>query len=213
MNKIINLMKERLIPENVSDAFVVIDVSKSMYKTFKDGQVQKIVEDLFKFAEYIDRDRQIEVVIFGNEPVYIGTMNKSNIDGFIKREIFDKHNINQATNYGSMIDFIVTKNLRNKSPSFAFVITDGDATDKEQAKLWLMQSARSNVFFQFWGIGKENFSFLDNCHQYMTAPVLNIDIQKHANFDNFDTYVIEKSIGKGYSNWLKYAKEKSRITW
>ncbi|ARU56426.1 von Willebrand factor type A metal sensing stress response protein [Oleiphilus messinensis] len=166
-NQIIDLSKlaaKELADKNLSgvnaNVAVVLDVSKSMHPLYKDGTVQNTLDRLLALAMKIDDDQQIDAYVFGTTACALNPLTLDDVEGYVEREIVAKHKINQATKYATAIELIQKQYFGQKKPTFVIFITDGDNSDKAETKRWLVQICREPIFWQFVGIGKEEFKFL-----------------------------------------------------
>lgn len=149
------------IPARQFNVAVVMDVSKSMYSHYKEGRVQALLEKFYGMSMALDKQQGLEVFLFGTGSTRLAPIRQDNLDGYVNREIIGVHKINQATNYAKGLECVNNAYFGSSVATLVLFVTDGDATDKIQAKAWVEQLCRSPYYFQFVGIGAEKFDFLE----------------------------------------------------
>ena len=157
----VSLEKKQLLNIKAS-VVLVLDVSKSMFPLYKNGTVQQVIERILALAMQLDVQQQIDAYVFGTQAVQLEKITEKDLQNYVEREIIAKHKINQATKYATAIE-LIQKNYFGKYelPIFVIFMTDGDCTDKKETQAWLRQVSRQPIFWQFVGIGKEEFVFLN----------------------------------------------------
>lgn len=204
----ISLEKKSLV-DVVAKVALVLDVSKSMNPLYKNGTVQKTIERVLALAINFDPDKQVDAYVFGTEASQLEPVTVDDLSGYVEREIIAKHKINQATKYAKAIECVQKTYFGKRSvPVFVIFITDGDASDKPHTKAWLQQVCREPLFFQFVGIGKEKFVFLEKLDD-LEGRVIDstgyIKIDDLANITEIELY--DRLLGE-FPDWLKVVKKK-----
>lgn len=165
-----------------SRVFLTLDASGSMESMFYDGTVQKVLENILPIAMEFDDNGMLEVILFSNNPIYIGEVNVDNIHNFVSEKIV-KHCPFSGTCYEPPLEMITNIYLRDnidrnrslkdkvkfddtkehwkvKEPIYNIFITDGDNSDKTVTKDIMCKMSHLPIFNQFVGIGEGSFSFL-----------------------------------------------------
>lgn len=208
----ISLQKQNLIGINAK-VVLVLDISKSMHPLYKNGTVQKTVERLLALAINFDPEKQIDAYVFGTEAHQLKAITENDINNYVTREIIAKHKINQATYYAKAIELIQANYYgKRKLPVFVIFITDGDATDKTATKAWLQQICKEPIFWQFIGIGKEKFNFLETLDTLTGRSIDNAAFIKIDNLDTIPESELYDNLLKEYPNWLTIMQQKKIIS-
>lgn len=211
LNKRINLSKDVAtqnlkslgILENSSQVVVALDASKSMYALYRDGQIQALLERLLGFAMAMDKDKSFDLYLFGNQAVKLKPLTEQSIEDYVSREIIGTHKINQATHYAPVIESVHNDFFGTKDPVLVLFITDGDASDKKDTQAWITQVCRQPYFFQFVGIGNEQFAFLEKLDELKGRPVDNAGFFKAQDMEKLSDVEWVSSLLTEYPQWLK----------
>lgn len=167
---IINLRKESinkicLTKQNLNDlkARVVfaVDYSGSMGNMYKNGKVQEIVERCLPLALRFDDDGSMGVWKFDTNFIKLPDISLNNLNGYVNKYIYKGYM--GGTRYAEVINDICKQYVKKEPaniPTYVIFITDGDCSDKKESEKAIKMAAKHNIFWQFIGIGNENFSFL-----------------------------------------------------
>lgn len=172
LTKKISLAKELIIEEtkrqkiDVTEARVVfvLDHSRSMAKLYNDGTVQNTLERIFPLAMHFDDNQAMEFYLFDTLFKELDTVTYDNLETYTPEIIMKKRGNYGATCYAPIINEITDRyGIKDKSivPTFVIFITDGNNSDKKDAKLALSKASHYNIFWKFVGIGDEKFEFLE----------------------------------------------------
>jgi predicted metal-dependent peptidase len=192
---------------------LVIDISGSMRKLFKEGIVQDVVERIFPIAKRFDDDELLDMWIFASSYNRLTQVDENNFDTFIQKEVLDKKPSCSwgGTEYDPVMKDVIEYYKDSKTPAFVIFITDGSNSDKTLTKDTLRQASFYPIFWQYIGIGKEKFDFLERLDELNGRFIDNAnffklnDLQKITDNDLYSRLLAE------FPEWLILAKEKSII--
>lgn len=218
----INLRKEALnkiclkkAPLNNLTARVVValDYSGSMRSLYKNGAVQDVLNRLLPLGLKFDDNGEVELHLFSNESWQIPSLNINNFYNYInKNKILKKYEMG-GTNYAPVMKEIIKQHetYKDNIPTFVIFITDGDAWDKVNSSQVIKDSSKLGIFWQFIGIGYEDFHFLEKLDD-MTGRVVDnaafLNVNKIANLSDEELYT--KLLGE-FPSWIQAAKNKNII--
>ena len=222
--KVINLRKENLertislekpsLATRISRVAVAMDFSGSMRKMYQDGTVQAVLERLLPIAMKFDDNGEMELWIFDDGFKRMPNISLDNYYGYVEREILSKKYHMGRTNYAPIIEDIVKKYTVEdpaKLPDYVLFITDGANADKSAATKAITKASFHPIFWQFVGIGKESFEFLEKLDELEGRYVDN------ANFfaindllDLSDKELYGKLLAE-YPSWLEYDEVKKML--
>ena len=132
-----------------------------MNRLFKCGVIQEVIERILGLALNFDDDGDIDVMLFGTSAYQLPSVSLDEMEGYVERVIMSEYKIIEATKYATALQLIYKKYQRNKSdPAFVIFITDGNNSDKKETTELIRNLSKEKIFFQFVGIGKENFPYL-----------------------------------------------------
>ena len=218
----INLRKETLnkiclkkAPLNNLTARVVValDYSGSMRSLYKNGAVQDVLNRLLPLGLKFDDNGEVELRLFSNESWQIPSLNINNFYNYInKNKILKKYEMG-GTNYAPVMEEIIKQHetYKDNIPTFVIFITDGDAWDKVKSSQVIKDASKLGIFWQFVGIGYEDFHFLEKLDDMTGRVIDNADffnVNKIANLSDEELYT--KSLGE-FPNWIQAAKNKNII--
>jgi len=227
--KIINLSKtakieiDKLGLDGVNSRVVlVLDISRSMNKMYKDGTVQEIVER--SLALTLNFTDKIDVILFGTKSYQLPSVGLKDLDGYIEREVLSKYSVNEATMYSKAIELIekvyrlsLLKRILNyfkkikPEPVFVIFITDGNNMDKKSTTSIIKKISKRAIFFQFIGIGKETFSYLKKLDTLTGRFIDNAGFAPIEDIKRISDSDLYSLLLKEYPEWIKEAKNKELI--
>lgn len=217
----INLRKEKVNaicltkkPLSTLKARVVLafDYSGSMSSLYSKGKVQEALERIFPIALRFDDDGDMGMWMFDDSYRRIADVNMDNVDGYVKNEMM-KYNMG-GTNYSGVIRDICTQYIKKEPsdiPTYVIFVTDGDCWDKEDSEEAIKVASKHNIFWQFVGIGKQSFEFLEELDdmpgRYLdNADFFNInDLHSMSDEDLYNKLLTE------FPNWVSQARAKGMI--
>jgi hypothetical protein len=96
-------------------------------------------------------------------------------------------------------------------PVYVIFITDGDCDDHSNSEKALKEASKHGIFFQFVGIGKENFPFLQKLDN---MPGREIDNANFFSIENLNAMKDEEMYSKllnEFPGWIPQARAKKMI--
>lgn len=91
-------------------------------------------------------------------------------------------------------------------PTFVLFITDGDNFDKDETNRMIKKSSPMNVFIQFIGIGRDNFSYLMQLDDLQGRQRDNTGFSKMRDLNQVDDKTLYMAVLEQFSLWLKGAQ-------
>ena len=151
---LISLKKQNFdIDNHIAKVAICIDLSGSMHQLLRSGSVSEIIKRALAQGIIFDDDGEIDVFGFGNDAKYFGTTNAKEFASFA--ESFRKTETLGITNYAKAID-LISNHYEDDGfdyPSYVIFVTDGDASDKPEARNAIKRVSKMPIFFQFVAIG------------------------------------------------------------
>lgn len=220
------LEKKEIFGEKAQVA-VVDDISISMETLYMNGTMQELNDRLLSIGMNLDVDKSIDVFAFGKHSHEIGTVTEGNHQGFINNVLLRKVSLESYTYYAGVMDRIVKKYgqpvqkqgflsrlIRNKPtekptvPTLVFFVTDGDNFDKDEAEKIIRESSNQAIFWQFIGIGRAEFEFLDKLNKMSgrfldNANFFHVNDLRQISDEEFMNRVLNE-----FPQWIKEARNK-----
>lgn len=223
----ISLEKKQIFGEK-AQVVLILDKSISMDSFYKRGVVQEIVERLIGIGMNMDDNKSIEVFAFDVDAVELEEATEANHVDYVKR-MLAKHRLGGGTKYAFPMQMVLDKFVPKaptkttgffrkkvetsqaeiaKQPTFVFFITDGDNSDKTATEKLIRQASNQAVFWQFVGIGRERFAFLQKMDDMDGRFLDNVDFfsiedpSKVSDAELYDKLLTE------FPQWIKDARAK-----
>jgi uncharacterized protein YegL len=228
----ISLEKKNIFGEK-AEVVLVIDTSASMGPFYKNGSVQKVVERLIGLAMNMDDNQEIDVIAFDDRSHEIAPANPGNVEGFVDNILLKKIKLGAGTRYANPIKEVIQKfgveqkqekkgffgklfgkeeaPEPKKIPTYVLFVTDGDNQDKLQTETIMREASKQGIFWQFVGIGKEKFNFLQKLDDLTERFIDNADFFKLNDFNSISDEELYDRILTEFPTWLKEAREKGII--
>ena len=105
----------------------------------------------------------------------------------------------------------VKTGVKPTHPTFVFFITDGDNFDRAETERVVRESANQPIFWQFVGIGRENFKFLQKLDDLSGRYVDNADFFKVADIKKISDDELYDKLLTEFPDWLKEIKAKGML--
>lgn len=193
---------------------VVIDKSTSMEGLYKKNVVQDVTERILPIALNMDDNGELDTWIFANQCKRLTSVSIENFHGYVNREILKKNTWWGSTEYAPVMRDIINKYIEEEPmtnvPTLILFFTDGenDLRDKPITKKLIKDAAKYNIFWQFIGIGRARFEFLDQLDNLSGRIVDNANFFKIDDITKISDSELYDKLLNEYPIWLKAAKEK-----
>lgn len=213
LEKTISLEKPSLATQ-ISRVAVAMDFSGSMRKMYQDGTVQAVLERLLPIAMKFDDNGEMELWIFDDSFRRMPNISLDNFYGYVEREILEKNYHMGRTNYAPIMDDIVKKYTVEDPanlPDYVLFITDGANADKPAATKAITKASFFPIFWQFVGIGKENFPFLEKLDDLEGRYVDNANFFSINDLMELSDKELYGKLLAEYPSWLEYPEVKKMI--
>lgn len=186
--------------------FVVIDSSGSMTPLYNNGAVQDVLTRLLPLALKFDDNGELEVYVFNNycnpapEP-----MTLNNYNTYVKNKILKKGlGPCGGTNYAPVIKKTMHDyNDGAPTPAFGIIITDGNNDDRVETDRAIRESSKYNIFYQFVGIGRKEFTYLQKLDDLDGRAVDNTAFIKVDDFEGLTDDELYDKLLEQYPQWLR----------
>ena len=189
-----------------SQVVLVLDISKSMNRLFKEGVIQELVKRILGLALNFDDDGSIDLMLFGTRAYQLPSVSLDDLDGYVDREIMANYRIIEATKYATALNLIKDKYKGNQDdPVFVIFITDGNNSDKKESTELITKLSKESIFIQFVGIGKETFPYLKKLDELPNRFLDNAGFMHVNDISSIDDSSLYGRLLNEYPEWLKEA--------
>ncbi|KZZ83195.1 vWA domain-containing protein [Bacillus sp. SJS] len=215
----INLMKKnvQIVLEKKQLAGVtarvglVLDISGSMRKLYKNGTVQKVVERILAVASQFDDDGMLDVWVYDNEFARLKPVTERDFNGYVENVILSDsliHKFGRNDEPPVMEDVIrkYTSEESSKEPAFIVFINDGGC--KKTIKKPVVESSNQPIFWQFVGIGDSNFEVLENLDSMEGRYIDNASFFHIQDAETVTDEELYSQLLDEFPSWIQEAKAK-----
>lgn len=142
---------------------LVLDISASMSKEYRNGTVQKLAERALALATQLDDDGEAEVYLFGERAHRCANISLDNVRGFIPQLNIQ---LEGGTDYEPVMARIRrdAREAGHRWPTLVLFITDGATENRRAVQELLVHLAAEPIFWKFMGIDRwlgGDFAFLE----------------------------------------------------
>lgn len=187
---------------------VAMDDSGSMRSLYKDNTVQSVLERVLPVALKFDDNAELDMWLFSSSFKRVPSITEHDFFGYVERELMKKASWS-GTRYAPIINDIVKKYAHEEPsnvPTFIIFLTDGQNSDKSESEEAVRNASKHNIFFQFIGIGHEEFKFLQKLDDLKGRTIDNADFFKVDNINNITDEQLYDKLMTEYPGWEQEAK-------
>lgn len=195
---------------------VVLDYSGSMEDLYENGTVQEILDRLLPVAMQFDDNGEMEVWLFENTYRRIKDISLDNYYNYIRNENILKKYRMGGTEYSPVINDVVrkyTKEQPSDLPTLVLFITDGDNfdTDKPRTTHSITQASKHPIFWQFVGIGRSSFNYLETLDEMEGRYVDNANFFSVNDIKSISDMELYNRLLGEYPSWIAEVRKKGMI--
>ena len=206
-------LKKRSLENSKSQVVLILDISKSMNALFKSGVIQELIQRILGLALNFDDDGSIDIILFGTRAYQLPPATLNNLDHYVERDVLSNYNIIEATKYATALKMIQSKYKGNQGdPVFVIFVTDGNNSDKKESTQLITDLSRESIFFQFVGIGKEIFPYLNKLDDLPGRFIDNAGFMHVDDLATIDDSELYARLLNEYPEWLREARNKDILS-
>jgi hypothetical protein len=194
------------LASQTSRVCLVLDISASMTGLFDSGIVQDIVERALALGIKFDDNAAIDVYLFGEKCHSIGELTESDFYGYVQNVIRKKYKLEYDTRYSEVIKLVTKDMMTPGDPAYVMFITDGDNSDKPATTAAVIEAANYGIFWQFIGIGRAGFGYLEKLDDMDGRKVDNANFFSVNDINRIEDKELYERMLNEYPDWLTKAK-------
>lgn len=212
----VDLVKKISLEKNIpatqmSRVAIVLDYSGSMRDLYETGFVQSLLERLMPLGIRFDDNEALDVFLFHNKAFEVGEVKPDGFAGFIQKEVISKYNMG-GTYYAPIVKMITKKYTSEAGdPAYVMFIADGDCSDKDKSRAAITEAAKAGIFWQFIGIGRASFGFLEELDNMPGRVIDNANFFSVTDINHMSDNELYSKMMDEYPQWLIEAKTKNII--
>lgn len=217
---ILDLKKQKGIADQKAQVVLCLDYSGSMGTLYANGTVQDTVERILPLGLAFDDNNEVDFYIFENGVIKLPeNINLKNLDSYINNKVLGKYNMG-GTEYAPVINKVVkdfaSKGLLGGSktmelPVYVIFITDGENSDRPEAERAIIEASKHGIFFQFMGIGSEQFNFLTKLDTLPGRAIDNANFFRVPNLQQCTDAELYSLLMAEFPIWIPLAKSAGQI--
>ncbi|MBP1991453.1 vWA domain-containing protein [Paenibacillus eucommiae] len=214
----ISLQKKKL-DDGKARVAVVFDASGSMSQLYSKGTVQRAFERVLAIAACMDDDGTLDVWFFGSKSMRAPSVTERDYEDYVKRTYPSPKafgGLGPGNNEPVVMEDVIKKYTveePNKSmPTYIIFFSDGGIYETKKIAKLLVQSSKTNIFWQFVGIGNANYGVLRKLDDLPGRFIDNANFFALDDLDKVSDEELYDRMFDEYPVWLKQAKQKGLLT-
>jgi len=205
------VLEKKNLTNVVAKVGIVLDISGSMRKLYKEGIVQEAVERVLAVASQFDDDGSLDVWVYDNEFSRLPSVTEKDFTSYVEKQILMNENIHKfgRNDEPKVMEDVIKKYIKEEpsdEPVFLVFINDGGC--KPGIKKFIVESSIQPIFWQFVGIGDSNFDVLRKLDTMEGRIVDNANFFHLDDLKKVSDEELYNQLLDEFPMWLKEAKEK-----
>lgn len=189
---------------------LVLDASGSMEMQYQSGRVQEVINRLLPLAVHFDDDGEIDCWAFGEKtqaltPVTLGNYRdfvvKDN-GGWLKWRLGIRYNVEYKA-IRQVIDHY--SQTGDRTPAYVLFISDGGVHQGRKIKEAIIEASRLPIFWQFVGIGGNQYGILEHLDDMDGRLVDNCNFFALDDLHDVSEEELYERLMAEFPEWLKLA--------
>ncbi|WP_230632840.1 vWA domain-containing protein [Paenibacillus athensensis] len=187
---------------------LVLDISGSMLRLYRNGTVQEVVERILAVACKFDDNAELDIWIYDNLFSRLPAAREQDFEQYVTREIMNNKKIHKF-GYNNeppvMKDVIRKYTVEEPSPLPAFIVFINDGGVHKSIKKVIVESSVQPIFWQFVGIGNADFEVLKRLDTMEGRVVDNASFIHIPEIDAISDEALYDMLLNEFPLWLKAA--------
>ena len=211
--KVTVTLEKKNLQNVIAKVVVVLDRSGSMYRQYRDGDVQRAMNKLLPIALMFDDDGELDAWAFAQKSIHLSSINLDNINDYLinEKDGWNRWDIGGVNNEPVVMEDIIDMYEKSNQPVYIIFISDGGIYKKGPIKKLLIKSSSKPIFWQFVGIGRSDYGILEELDTMKKRVVDNANFFAIDNIDALSDEELYEKLLNEFPKWLKEAKDKNII--
>ncbi len=190
---------------------LVLDISGSMRRLYREGVVQEAVERVLAVASQFDDDGALDVWVYDNEFTRLPAVTEEDFADYVNQQILANDSVHKfgRNDEPKVMEDVIQKYINEEpgdDPVFLVFINDGGC--KPGIKKFIVESSVQPIFWQFIGIGDSNFDVLKKLDTMEGRVVDNANFFHLSNLELVSDVELYDQLLNEFPLWIKEAKDK-----
>jgi stress response protein SCP2 len=211
------VLEKKKLNKVVAKVGLVLDISGSMIRLYRNGTVQKVVERILAIASRFDDDGKLDMWMYDHRFRRLPSVTEKDFEDYINREILNKFSRKElfGRNHEAPVMKDVVSKYTNEEPSkypaFIVFISDGGVRRGKDMKNIIIDSSKHPIFWQFVGIGRSNYGILKELDALTNRYVDNANFFELDDVDKVSDEELYDRLLNEFPSWINEAKTKGII--
>lgn len=208
------ILEKKNLNRVVAKVGLVLDISGSMNRLYRNGTVQNVVERILAIASRFDDDGKLDMWMYDHRFRRLPSVTEIDFEDYINREILNKFSRKEmfGRNHESPVMKDVISKYINEEPSnfptFIVFISDGGVRSGKDMKNIIIESSKHPIFWQFIGIGKSNYGILKKLDTLSNRYVDNANFFELNDIDKISDEELYDRLLNEFPMWISASKAK-----
>ena len=211
--KVTVTLEKKNLQNVIAKVVVVLDRSGSMYRQYREGDVQRAMNKLLPIALMFDDDGELDAWAFAQKSIHLSSINLDNINDYLinEKDGWNRWDIGGVNNEPVVMEDIIDMYKKSNQPVYIIFISDGGKYKKGPIKKLLIKNSSKPIFWQFVGIGGSDYGILEELDTMEKRVVDNANFFAIDNIDALSDEELYQKLLNEFPKWLKEAKDKNII--
>ncbi len=205
-------LKKRNLLDVVARVALVMDISGSMSERYRNGTVQEIVNKILPLAVQFDDDGELDFWYYGSKPKRMDSVNLSNYTSAVPGDWKNlMWNLGYGNNEVAVMGEVCDEYYNTTIPAYVIFVTDGGVGNAFKIKKTLQESSKKPIFWQFVGVGGDDYGVLEKFDTMEGRYVDNANFFALDDFRTVPNSELYSRLLNEFPQWLKEIKQKNMI--
>lgn len=205
-------LEKNKVPDIVAKVALILDISGSMIKVYKNRTVQSIVNKILPLAIQFDDNEELDFWYYGTTPKRMDNVTMFNYYNAVPVDYKPLMLSLGGGNYEPAVMREIIEEYRNSStPAYIIFITDGGVGAKTEIERLVVESSRYPIFWQFVGVSGFGYGILKHLDTIKGRVVDNASFFALDDFNKVSDGDLYDRLLKEFPSWLSEAKNKGII--
>ena len=193
---------------------LVLDKTGSMYDEYQAGIVHRVVERMVPVATQLDDDGSLECYLYAVDFAKLPDLRVEDLDRWMAEFIhidgvhggIDYRRIGGYNDEIPIMNEIIGSLAGQTQPTLVLFFTDGGFSKKREISKLMQRASNLPAFWQFVGIGNNNFGVLTRLDELSGRVVDNVGFFAVSDIDRIDDAELYRRLLSEFPDWLRAAR-------
>jgi hypothetical protein len=193
---------------------LVLDKTGSMYDEYQAGIVHRVVERMVPVATQLDDDGSLECYLYAVDFARLPDLRVEDLERWMAEFIhidgvhggIDYRRIGGYNDEIPIMTEIISTLEGQRLPTLVLFFTDGGFSKKREITKLMQRASNLPAFWQFVGIGHNNFGVLTKLDEMTGRMVDNVGFFAVTDIDRIDDAELYRRLLSEFPDWLRAAR-------